>query len=121
MERALAAQTRVTVLTAGDDLAGAVEAARAAGTPRLVRVEARVAQGALRSSTSLVVVDPGPWGTFLAPAAPPRPTLVASAQSAAALTPATPWPAPGRPRVVATPFARRWPSRSPTLTVAPSS
>jgi hypothetical protein len=103
MARNLAAQARVVVLAAGDDLGGAVEAARAAGTPRLVRVAVRVAQGALHASTSLLVVDAGPWGSFLA-AEPPRPTLVASAQSSAAAAPATPWPAPGRPRVVATPF-----------------
>ncbi len=106
---ALSSQGHATVLSTGDDTAGAAQAARAAGAPRLLRVELSTARGPLRASANLVVVDPGPWRTFLA-AAPPPPESVATIEREApssntAVTPPTPrWPAPGRPRVVATPF-----------------
>ncbi|MFO0652087.1 MAG: VCBS repeat-containing protein [Polyangiales bacterium] len=107
--RALSSQCHATVLTAGDDAASAAQAARTAGAPRLLRVELSTARGPLRASANLLVVDPGPWRTFLASTDPP-PESVATIEREApsantAVTPPAPrWPAPGRPRVVATPF-----------------
>ncbi len=106
--RALSTRRRAVALTSGDDLAGAVRAAREAHTPRLLRVEVSTAQGVTRASASLIVVDPGPWSTFLASSAP-EPTTVATLERSAttavtAPPPTATWPAPGRPRLVATPF-----------------
>lgn len=105
--RALSTRRRAVALTSGDDLVGAVRAAREARTPRLLRVEVTASQGVTRASASLIVVDPGPWSTFLA-SSEPEPATVAtlerSATTAITAPPAATWPAPGRPRLVATPF-----------------
>ncbi len=91
----VAAVPGAEALPAGDDLPGALAAARAAGTPRALVVET-LSSGA--GTASLHVVDPGPWFTFLAPS-PPPPRRVA----AAPLDPPRGRAAP-RPRTVATPF-----------------
>ncbi len=107
--RALASQGRAVILSTGDDAPGAARAAREAGAPRLLRVELSTSRGPLRASASLVVVDPGPWRTFLA-ASPPPPEPLATVEREAppsntSVAPPPPrWPSPGRPRVVPTPF-----------------
>lgn len=95
LARALvAAVPGAIALDRGDDLAGALAAARAVSVPRALVVETD-ASGA--GVASLHVVDPGPWFTFLA--AEPAPRRVASVPIEAA----RPTPA-ARPRTVATPF-----------------
>jgi len=79
----------------GDDLAGALEAARAAGVPRAIVLDMSPSGAGV---ASLHVLDPGPWFTFLAEDGPmPRQVARVPFEGPRSLL-------SSRPRTVPTPF-----------------